>query len=73
MPVRFGLTLVFSTALGLATMDLTDFEWSWEAAVPFVVSLVGASEIYYRTFVDSIPGVKDWLSKHLVKDASGTC
>jgi len=61
---KFGLTLVFSGTIGALTIYLTTDTWTWNFSVPFMLSIVAASEIYFRAFVDAIPGLKKWLAQN---------
>ena len=61
---KFGLAAGLSLAIGAATIAITGNDWEWEWSVPFLLSIVGASEVYFRAFVDAIPGLKKWLAEN---------
>jgi hypothetical protein len=67
---KFLMTVVLSAAIGLVTIRVTTDKWG-EWSLPFIVSLIGASEVYFRVFVDAT-GLKGWLADHWVKDKKGT-
>jgi hypothetical protein len=66
---KFGITAALSVAIGLGTLaiDGAFSDWQWSKTLPFIVSIVGASEVYFRLFVDAT-GIKPWLLDHFHKD-----
>jgi hypothetical protein len=63
---KFTITVILSAAIGLVTIRITTNTWG-ELTLPFIVSLIGASEVYFRIFVDGT-GIKEWLASHFNKD-----
>lgn len=61
---KFGIALGLSLAIGAVTITLTGNDWKWEWSVPFLLSIVAAAEVYFRAFVDAIPGLKLWLANN---------
>ena len=59
---KFGIAAGLSLVIGTVTIALTGNDWKWEWSVPFLLSIIAASEISFRAFVDAIPGLKAWLA-----------
>jgi hypothetical protein len=64
---KFLVVIALSAAVGAITIWQTSGSWEWSA--PFVLSIIGASQIVYRTLKALVPGILDWAQGSLVKDS----
>ena len=60
----FGVLLVLSGTIGAVTTALTGNEWTWEWSVPFFLSIVAASQVYFVAFIKAVPNLKAWLARN---------
>lgn len=67
--VKFGLVVVAAAVCGLVTMEVKDLPWTVEGILPFIISLVGTSQVFFMLFVNKT-GLKEWLAKYLVSDTN---
>jgi glucan phosphoethanolaminetransferase (alkaline phosphatase superfamily) len=66
--LKFIIAAVLSLVVGFGTLYATGgIDWSnWEI-IPFLASLIGASEVYFRAFIDAT-GLKSKLAGAVIHD-----
>lgn len=64
---KFTVTVVLALVIGVVTVVLTGDQWTWGTTLPFLVSVIGAAEVWFRYVIERVPGLTEWLQSHLVK------
>jgi hypothetical protein len=65
------ITVLISAGVGLiAVLAAKNIPFTWENLTSIILAVIGAGAISFRYIIDRVPGLKQWLYDHGLKDKS---